>query len=125
MIGFISGVCNPLCLIGRTLKTQSVLKADGQLVEDHGPVHHRFGPLLGNVLSGQEEQLTSGFGIGETTFGLDNLAQLAVIAFDCVGGVDQPADLGGVIKEGRQVGPVVLPGAHGQSVLASPGAHPV
>ncbi len=43
-----------------------------------------------------------------------------MIAFDSIGGIDEPSDLLRIIEEGREAIPVVFPGPHGYGVLVAP-----
>ncbi len=69
---------------------------------------------------GQEEQFASGFRGGENALGFGDLAELAMIAFHRVGGIDQATDLGGIREAGCQILPVILPGANRHRIFAIP-----
>ena len=92
-----------------TLDSQATLKTDHQLVKDQRPIRNGHGPLFEDISVSQEKQFTSRFGGRENAFGFGDFAQLAMVAFDGIGGVDQAPDLSGISEEGRQVLPVVLP----------------
>ena len=57
---------------------------------------------------------------GEQRLGFGHLADLAVVALDGVGGVDEATDFRGELEHGRQVFPVVFPTAHGDGVAVAP-----
>ena len=92
------------------------------LVQDQRPVEYRPRLLARNILGDQEEQLAGGFLGRERRFGFQDLAQLAMIALDGIGGVDQPTDGGGVVKHGCQVVPIGFPGTcrHGIVLVTCP-----
>ena len=83
------------------------------MVEDQGPVLHRHAPLFEDIAVGQEKQFTNCFGRWENAFGFGDFAQLAMVAFHRVSGVDQATYLGRISEEGGQIFSVVLPGANG------------
>jgi hypothetical protein len=56
--------------------------------------------LLNNVLMGEPEDLAHGFRLGEQGLGLGHFAELAVVGFDRIGGIDQPSDFGRVVEKG-------------------------
>jgi len=47
------------------------------------------GPLFEDIAIGQEKRFTNCFGGGKNAFGLGDFAQLAMVAFHGIGGVDQ------------------------------------
>jgi len=49
-----------------------------------------------------------------------DLAQLAVVGFDGVVGVNQPPDFGWNLEEGRQILPMGFLGSHGEWVFVVP-----
>ena len=80
----------------------------------------RHGPLLKDIPIGQKKQFASGFGRRENTFGFGDFAQLAVIAFHRIGGVDQAPDGGRIVEHRRQVIPVGFPGTDCYGILLAP-----
>ena len=63
------------------------------LLQKQGIQQYIFGPPFGpNITMSQVEQLTSRFGCWERAPVLGDLAQLAMIVFDAIGGIDQAAD---------------------------------
>jgi hypothetical protein len=77
-----------------------ILEANGQLVEDLRPVGDGPGPLLDDVYIGQVKQFANSLPTGERRLVFGDFAQLAIIAFDGVGGVNQAPDFCGVVEEG-------------------------
>ena len=69
---------------------------------------------------GQIEQLANRLLAGERRLGFGDFAELAIVAFDGVGGVNQAPDFCGVVEEGGQLFPVIFPGPHGDRVLVTP-----
>ena len=90
------------------------------MVEDQRPVLNRHGPLFENIAVCQEKQFTRRFGGGKNAFRFGDFAQLTMVAFQRVGGVDQATDLRGISEEGRQILPVVFPGTDGDRIFVSP-----
>jgi len=43
-----------------------------------------------------------------------------MVAFDGIGGVDRVTDLRGIGEEGRQIFPVIFPGADGNRIFVAP-----
>src|SRR5512147_1070842 len=76
-----------------------VFEADHQLVEDEGPIVNGHGPFFEDLSMRQEKQLASCLRAGKSTFGFGDLAQLAMVAFYRVGGIDQTSDLSGVSEK--------------------------
>ena len=93
----------------RTSDGHPTFKADDQLVEDQRPIPNGAGPFLEDLPVDQEQELPSSLWGGKRTFGFCDLAQLAMVAFHRVRGVDQPSDLRRIGEEGGQVFPVGLP----------------
>lgn len=75
---------------------------------------------MGDVPGGQIEQLARRLGCGKGPLGLDDLAQLAVVALNRVGCVNQVANLGREVEKDGQFGPVVFPGTHRNGILLTP-----
>ena len=90
------------------------------MVENCSPVEDGHGPFLGNIAGGQEKQLADGLAVWESSFGFDHFANLAVVAFNGIGGIDQAADIRRIVKVGSQVFPIVFPGTDGHGILAAP-----
>jgi hypothetical protein len=69
-------------------------------------------PFFSNVHRCQVEQFTDGLLGGKRAFVLDNLAQLAMVAFNRVGCINQAADFLRELKEGCQVVPAQNPASN-------------
>jgi len=100
----------------RRLHGKSTSKSDRQLIADARPIGHWAGPFAGDVPVDQEQQLACGLIGWKCTFGLGHLAQLPVVAFDAIGRVDQPPDLGTILKHRRQIFPMRFPRANRHGV---------
>lgn len=85
-------------------------KEDGQLPVDCTPVLTPSCPFPGNVHHGQIQHLEQAVIGGEYGFGFRHLPELAVEAFNSIGGVDQLPDLLGILEIGAEIGPVLPPG---------------
>ena len=57
---------------------------------------------------------------GKNAFGFGDFAQLTMVAFHRVGGIDQATDFGWKSEEGGQIFPVVFPGADGNRIFVTP-----
>lgn len=101
-------------------KWESPLEADGQLVAHPGPVGNGHGPLFLDVHLGQIEQFAHRFGCREDRLVLGHLAQLAMVSFNGIVGIDQPANLAREVEEGREFSPVVFPGTNGGRIFVTP-----
>lgn len=97
-----------------------LLKSDGKLVKDQLPVMERSIPTFSDVAVGEPETLAYRLHRRKRPFGLRRLAKLAIVTLNRVGGVDQPANVGGVSEHRCQQLPVVLPRAHRQRVPVTP-----
>ena len=69
---------------------------------------------------GQVKQLSNGLNGGKRSFVLDNFTELAIVAFDGVGGVNHAPDFTWKVKKSREFFPVVFPGPDGTGILAAP-----
>lgn len=87
----------------------SVRELNGKAVECRRPVSHRLGPLLGDVPDRQVEQLVQRVSVGKQVTVSADLAKRAVERLDGVGGVDDLADVVGVVEERDYVFPVGFP----------------
>jgi hypothetical protein len=76
------------------------LETDGQLVEDLWPVGNRSWPFLDDIDIGQIQHLADCLSAGERRLVFSDFAELAVVAFDGVGGVNQAPDFGRIVEEG-------------------------
>lgn len=90
------------------------------------PIHDRPGPLSLDVNSGQIQQLTGGLWRREGGLRLGHTPNLPVIGFNGVGGGrlaanrDDPANIGRIVEESRQVIPVLLPRLHRNGIVGAP-----
>ena len=91
------------------LPGHSLSKVDRHLGVDHAPVLPPTSPLFGNIYHGQIQHFQQAVIGWKDRFGLGHLAQLAVKAFNGVGGIDQPPYLLGILEVGTQIGPVIPP----------------
>jgi hypothetical protein len=66
------------------------------------------------------DELGGGLFIGEVSAGLDRFADLAVEVLDAVGGVDDPAQVGGEREERDDVVPACSPGLGDHRVARAP-----
>lgn len=73
------------------------------------PRDQRILPLCGDVAQRQPDQLRSGLIVGEVAFVADALSDLAVQAFDGIGGVDHLAYWWGKREERDHLLPVSAP----------------
>ena len=102
------------------LDWDSTGKSDRQLIADARPVWHGSRPFARDIPVDQEEQLARGFAGRKRTLGLGHLTQLPVVALDTIGGVDQPPDLGTILKHRCQIFPMRFPRAHRHRVGSTP-----
>ena len=85
-------------------------KVDRHLGVNQAPILPSSGPFFRNVHHGQIQHFQQAVISGKHRFGLGHLAELAVETLNCVGGVDQPAYLLGILEVGAEIGPVGTPG---------------
>jgi hypothetical protein len=86
----------------KKLDSQTTLKTDHQLVEDQRLVLNGHCPLFVDIAVCQEKQFTSRFRGGKNAFRCGDFAQLTMVAFHRVGGIDQAADLKTFAKDALQ-----------------------
>ena len=92
------------------LLRHAVSKEHRQLRVDQTPVLTPAGPFSGNVHHGQIQHFQQTVVRGKDRLGFGDLPKLAVETLDGVGGIDQPANLLGILEVGAQMYPVVPPG---------------
>ena len=85
-------------------------KVDRHLGVNQAPILSPPGPFFRNVHHGQIQHFQQAVISGKHRFGLGHLAELAVETLNCVGGVDQPAYLLGILEVGAEISPVGTPG---------------
>ena len=73
------------------------------MVENFGPVDKRLSPFLGDVAMSQEKQFGSSLVRGKRRFRFDDLAKLAVITLNSIGGIDKTANIGRKIEESESI----------------------
>lgn len=88
----------------------SVLKINSHLSADHAPILAPPGPLFRDIHHGQMQHFQEVVIPRKDGFRPGALSQLAVESLDCIGGINQPADLLGVFEVGAQIRPVISPG---------------
>ena len=88
--------------------------------EDFSPVRHWFAPFPGNVPGSEVEHFFQGRFRLEHLARFRGLAYLAVESFDGVGGIDDPAQILGVLEIGREVAPVISPASYADGIGLSP-----
>ena len=84
-------------------------KVDRYLGVNQAPSLPPSGSFFRSVHHGQIQHFQQAVISGKHRFSLGHLAKLAVEALNCVGGVDQPAYLLGVLEVGAEIGPVGTP----------------
>jgi hypothetical protein len=89
--------------------TYSIRKVDGELEEDLPPVLHSASPPPENVHRGQIKHFEQCFVRRENAFTFGDLTKLTMVTLDHVGGLDEFADFGRILKERNELGPIVTP----------------
>lgn len=83
--------------------TNPIREENRELKQHLSPVLNTTSPFANDVHGREVEHFEQSFIRREDTFPLRDFAELAVIALDDVGCVDQPPNLRRVFKEGRQL----------------------
>src|ERR1019366_1127267 len=104
---------------GSAGRVEAVVVEDRELVHRLLPMMRGVAPPGGDITQCQPYQLARRVVGGKMTPGLDDLAQLGIHAFDRVGGVDHPPDLGREREEWDDLRPGPPPrGNHGRELPA-------
>src|SRR5215212_10543238 len=98
---------------------ESVSEVDFEGSQGVGPAVGAFPGGLG-LEDGEVDELGGGLFVGEVPAGLDRLADLAVEVLDAVGGVDDPAQVGGQREKRDDVVPACSPGLGDHRIARAP-----
>jgi hypothetical protein len=97
-----------------------IWKENGELEEHLTPVLDTARPFANDVHGGEIEHFKKGFIRRKYALPLRHFTKLAMVALDDVRRVDELTDLRRVLKEGRQLVPIITPGTDDEGVLRAP-----
>ena len=81
------------------MKRQAIIVHDGEAIQCDYPVVDGSGPAFRDVAKGQKQELDGGYIGRERAPVFDDLSHRSVHGFDGIGGVDDLADVFGIVEK--------------------------
>ena len=93
---------------------------NGKLKENQAPVVNAASPAEHDILGDKIKHFQQRPVVGENGLAFGHLAELAFVAFNHIGGVNQLADFRRILEKGGDFAPVAPPGLNDQRIPGTP-----